>query len=1525
MRLYGLTPDDTDAHVLHLVQLAARAGPSVAGGLHSADGGLLPGHCFTLSASAATDTGSPYLLSQSTHSSGYSWKADRGEAQQQQQQPLTLLEQALSSKTPAVFHFQGPTKTPPTGKPGAAANAGSPPAPAPPPPPVPLDCSAELGALHSSETVVFAAVPLLYGKRLLGALWMAVAADSSSGSAAAPSSQLRQAARSQALLGNGPALEQLGLSASMALALAASGDIEYVSWLSGCVRRLAGCTNLHTLVACVCSMLSKHVRLRFHADAAVQSALVPEPDSQVAFMLCPEINRLAGPANSGGGGGGSLGSCRQLKAHSSARDLLMSAHSSSWVNTAAAAAVQPGQGLVQHPRNSSGRPLKLLRRASSQTMLQKHDSGAAAAAAAAAAATAAAAAAAAGGKGATAPRGHTAMAAVGPQTAPGAFLHGPLLTSPFTTAPADSLGSEREALEGSSTPRTARFLAAAGAGGPASAMLSLPVLFMSAKAFQLSHTLLSRLVGGARKRQPAVEQQQVPTGIIVADTARHMADVRQPSRDVCMLIGSKGAVTGTIWQQQQQPGGSGSIGSAGMGIHTVLDQSGGRSGPASLLLLAMEVAEGGCMLGLYVAFPTLMPQPLLVAARDSCEQLLRQVGREPGTGPDLDTLRAGVPGSYVSVSRVRDHVDRLQPPMDSLGAGPAAAAATAAATASERLVPQPQVPTPRQDLEAALSQRMAAWNAQGSRQGQGGCGLGSPAHGQSGGSGQKASGGGGGVGKEIEAPPPAAISPTLSRSRLTQGSLRTPSLTAEPVATAATARASSLLLDSPSPGGAEAQDTGASDKEGGAPRAAYAAANLIFARSSWAAGAAPASPSSHLAPTTSAASGPAAACLEVAAEPSSTGTQHIGGGGGGLLMTYNACLVRSGGGPSCGGNMGSAGGGCASPVMLDSNAEGACHQEGQFTHQQQAALMTVHGVDDTVGMRGMMGALVESIMTTLRVSASEVAELSSHGGDLAHTRAVEGLDDLHLSEVLGHGASGVVLRGTLGTVPVAVKLMEMPDVDQDSDHEDGQDGDQDGELSAAAPREHKAEGASRSRDHSRRCRHHQQLQQPQPLTMLTLEEPLVKSLTSMAATGSSGASAELMRAAGIQQDLTPPPHRQQQQVRGKQEPQHPQQQQEQEQAHCGDSRRNWPWRQQQRTESEEMRARRNMLRNAMELAVMRLVSHVCIVQAFAVYDNVYLERLPAASSAAGDIILRRLGPHHKEDTGGSPICTAIVQELCDCGTLADVLADRNFPALVISAGGGSASTSGSKGAHPHPSGTRRGRAAAAADCGRKEIDMRGVYLTLLEIALALKHLHSRRLVHRDVKPANILLKSSPGDPRGWTCKLADFGFALVLDQQDKVADAKDECNKPPQSPGGGLPLFLPGTGTGTGSFSSGSNGAGGRTWFTIQAQASGTVTHMAPEAVLKNSRIDASVDIFALGIIFWELVCGRGQRPYRHLEPAAIPAAVVAGLRPVFGADVPAPYRKMAQACWAQEPHRRPRAADVVSFIKSQLAGMTTD
>ena len=50
-------------------------------------------------------------------------------------------------------------------------------------------------------------------------------------------------------------------------------------------------------------------------------------------------------------------------------------------------------------------------------------------------------------------------------------------------------------------------------------------------------------------------------------------------------------------------------------------------------------------------------------------------------------------------------------------------------------------------------------------------------------------------------------------------------------------------------------------------------------------------------------------------------------------------------------------------------------------------------------------------------------------------------------------------------------------------------------------------------------------------------------------------------------------------------------------------------------------------------------------------------------------------------------------------------------------------------------------------------------LTALEIARGLEYLHhpDRRMVHRDLSAANVLLATAPGDERGFRALLSDFG------------------------------------------------------------------------------------------------------------------------------------------------------------------------
>lgn len=107
---------------------------------------------------------------------------------------------------------------------------------------------------------------------------------------------------------------------------------------------------------------------------------------------------------------------------------------------------------------------------------------------------------------------------------------------------------------------------------------------------------------------------------------------------------------------------------------------------------------------------------------------------------------------------------------------------------------------------------------------------------------------------------------------------------------------------------------------------------------------------------------------------------------------------------------------------------------------------------------------------------------------------------------------------------------------------------------------------------------------------------------------------------------------------------------------------------------------------------------------------------------------------------------------------------------------------------------------------------------LAPVARALEHAHQHGIVHRDVKPSNILI-TRDGQPL-----LSDFGVAKVLEAEET--------------------LDLTGTGVGI-----------------------GTPDYMAPEQGLGHS-MDPRVDVYALGVIFYEMLTGR--RPYQADTPMAI-------------------------------------------------------
>ncbi|MCB9691795.1 MAG: serine/threonine protein kinase [Alphaproteobacteria bacterium] len=109
--------------------------------------------------------------------------------------------------------------------------------------------------------------------------------------------------------------------------------------------------------------------------------------------------------------------------------------------------------------------------------------------------------------------------------------------------------------------------------------------------------------------------------------------------------------------------------------------------------------------------------------------------------------------------------------------------------------------------------------------------------------------------------------------------------------------------------------------------------------------------------------------------------------------------------------------------------------------------------------------------------------------------------------------------------------------------------------------------------------------------------------------------------------------------------------------------------------------------------------------------------------------------------------------------------------------------------------------------------------------------HAKGVLHRDLKPANILLHV---DERGVHPKVTDFGLAKITHNDDRRA-----------------------TRTGT---------------------TMGTPHYMAPEQIRDASSVDRRADLYSLGVILYELVCG--ERPYLDDDVIELFAKVAAGRYP---------------------------------------------
>jgi WD40 repeat protein/serine/threonine protein kinase/Flp pilus assembly protein TadD len=181
---------------------------------------------------------------------------------------------------------------------------------------------------------------------------------------------------------------------------------------------------------------------------------------------------------------------------------------------------------------------------------------------------------------------------------------------------------------------------------------------------------------------------------------------------------------------------------------------------------------------------------------------------------------------------------------------------------------------------------------------------------------------------------------------------------------------------------------------------------------------------------------------------------------------------------------------------------------------------------------------------------------------------------------------------------------------------------------------------------------------------------------------------------------------------------------------------------------------------------------------------------------------------------------------------------------------------------------------------------------MIQACDGLGYAHSRGVVHRDVQPANMLMS---GDGR--LC-LTDFGLVKVGDAPDEEVEETDGAE--------GQALVDSG--------------------LTVTGSTMGTPQYGAPEQWGEARHADSRADVYALGVVLFELACGR--RPFddgTHSEPPhVLIARHLASPAPdprTFNPDIPATLAQLILSCLAKDPDRRPQSMASLREILAQLFG----
>jgi hypothetical protein len=165
-----------------------------------------------------------------------------------------------------------------------------------------------------------------------------------------------------------------------------------------------------------------------------------------------------------------------------------------------------------------------------------------------------------------------------------------------------------------------------------------------------------------------------------------------------------------------------------------------------------------------------------------------------------------------------------------------------------------------------------------------------------------------------------------------------------------------------------------------------------------------------------------------------------------------------------------------------------------------------------------------------------------------------------------------------------------------------------------------------------------------------------------------------------------------------------------------------------------------------------------------------------------------------------------------------------------------------------------------------ELDDDSAIEACAQVCEGLAHAHASGILHRDVKPSNVLLAEGPQV----SARVLDFGLALMDDAET----------------------------------------------LTEQGDVPGTLAYISPER-LAGKETTAAADVWAVGVMLWEALAGR--HPFWRGSMLETARAIEFGARPLgdMRPDLPKKLLRIVDRALAQEPGKRPSARDLADELRS--------